>query len=48
MYYYSQAFIDVGLTGFVDVDKDGLPYLRIIVPRNCILPESELVCAVIE
>jgi molybdopterin/thiamine biosynthesis adenylyltransferase len=41
MYYYSQAFIDVGLTGFVDVDKDGLPYLRDHRGRvSCILPES--------
>lgn len=41
MYYYSQVLIDVGLTGFVDFDKDGQPYLRDHRGRvSCILPES--------
>lgn len=41
MYYYAQVYIDVGLTGFVDVDKDGHPYLRDHRGRvSCILPES--------
>jgi molybdopterin/thiamine biosynthesis adenylyltransferase len=40
MYYYAQAYIDVGLTGFVDVDQGG-PYLRDHRGRvSCILPES--------
>jgi molybdopterin-synthase adenylyltransferase len=41
MYYYAQAYIDVGLTGFVDVDIEGHPYLRDHRGRvSCILPES--------
>lgn len=41
IYYYSQVYIDVGLTGFVDTDKDGYPYLRDHRGRmSCILPES--------
>ena len=41
MYYYAQAYIDVGLTGFVDVDQNGYPYLRDHRGRvSCILPES--------
>jgi molybdopterin/thiamine biosynthesis adenylyltransferase len=40
IYYYSQVYIDVGLTGFVDTDKDGYPYLRDHRGRmSCILPE---------
>ena len=40
MYYYAQAYIDVGLTGFVDLDKEGYPYLRDHQGRiSCILPE---------
>ena len=41
MYYYAQAYIDVGLTGFIDVDQEGYPYLRDHRGRvSCILPES--------
>ncbi|MBA4409722.1 MAG: thiamine biosynthesis protein ThiF [Odoribacter sp.] len=41
LYYYAQPLIDVGLTGFVDNDKDGVPYLRDHRGRvSCILPES--------
>jgi molybdopterin/thiamine biosynthesis adenylyltransferase len=41
MYYYAQLYIDVGLTGFVDIDNDGHPYLRDHRGRvSCILPES--------
>lgn len=41
VYYYAQGYIDVGLTGFVDVDQDGHPYLRDHRGRvSCILPES--------
>jgi len=40
MYYYAQAYIDVGLTGFVDLDKEGYPYLRDHQGRiSCALPE---------
>jgi len=40
LYYYAQAYIDVGLTGFVDLDKQGYPYLRDHQGRiSCILPE---------
>jgi hypothetical protein len=40
MYYYAQAYIDVGLTGRVDVDPEGTPYLREHRGRiSCILPE---------
>lgn len=41
LYYYVQAFIDVGLTGKIDFDTDGEPYLRDHRGRiSCILPES--------
>ncbi len=41
LYYYSQAYIDVGLTGRIDIDGDGHPYLRDHRGRvSCILPES--------
>lgn len=41
MYYYAQAFIDIGLTGFVDVDQEGHPYLRDHRGRvSRILPEA--------
>lgn len=41
MYYYAQAYIDVGLTGKIDIDPDGHPYLRDHRGRvSCILPES--------
>jgi len=40
MYYYTQAYIDVGLTGRIDVDLEGNPYLREHRGRiSCILPE---------
>ena len=40
MYYYSQVYIDVGLTGRIDVDQEGNPYLREHRGRiSCILPE---------
>jgi len=40
-YYYALAFIDVGLTGKVDIDADGEPYLRDHRGRiSCILPED--------
>lgn len=41
MYYYAQVYIDCGLTGKVDVDSSGHPYLRDHRGRvSCILPES--------
>jgi len=41
LYYYAQAFIDVGLTGKIDFDTNGEPYLRDHRGRiSCILPES--------
>lgn len=41
IYYYAQPLIDVGLTGFVDKDKYGIPYLRDHRGRvSCILPEN--------
>jgi molybdopterin-synthase adenylyltransferase len=41
LYYYAQLYLDVGLTGFVDVDQDGYPYLRDHRGRiSCIMPES--------
>jgi len=41
MYYYAQAFIDIGLTGFVDIDQEGHPYLRDHRGRvSRILPEA--------
>ena len=40
MYYHAQVFIDVGLTGKIDFDSDGDPYLRDHRGRiSCILPE---------
>ncbi|NLO69366.1 MAG: ThiF family adenylyltransferase [Porphyromonadaceae bacterium] len=40
LYYYSQVYIDVGLSGNVDKDEDGNPYLRTQKGRvSCILPE---------
>lgn len=40
MYYYCLAYIDVGLTGAVGTDQDGLPYLRDHRGRvSMILPE---------
>jgi molybdopterin-synthase adenylyltransferase len=40
IYYYAQVYIDVGLTGFIDFDADGQPYLRDHRGRvSCILPE---------
>ncbi|MDD4570177.1 MAG: ThiF family adenylyltransferase [Tepidanaerobacteraceae bacterium] len=40
LYYYSQVYIDVGLSGNVDKDQDGNPYLRTQKGRvSCILPE---------
>lgn len=41
MFYYAQVLIDTGLTGFVDIDHTGHPYLRDHRGRvSCILPES--------
>lgn len=41
LYYYAQAYIDVGLSGLVDIDREGYPYLRDHCGRiSCILPES--------
>jgi len=41
MYYHAQVYIDVGLSGRVDVDLEGDPYLREHCGRiSCILPES--------
>lgn len=41
VYYYGQALIDVGLTGKIDVDKNGEPYLSDHRGRvSCILPEA--------
>jgi molybdopterin/thiamine biosynthesis adenylyltransferase len=41
IYYYAQAYIDAGLTGRVDFDDDGQPYLRDHRGRvSCILPEN--------
>jgi molybdopterin/thiamine biosynthesis adenylyltransferase len=41
IYYYAQVLIDVGLTGLVDVDLEGRPYLRDHRGRvSCILPEA--------
>ncbi|RJX18459.1 MAG: ThiF family adenylyltransferase [Desulforudis sp.] len=40
MYYYAQVYIDVGLTGKIDTDPEGHPYLRDHRGRvSCILPE---------
>lgn len=40
LYYYSQIYIDVGLSGNVDEDQDDNPYLRTQKGRvSCILPE---------
>jgi len=40
LYYYSQVYIDVGLSGNVDNDQDGNSYLRTQKGRvSCILPE---------
>jgi len=40
MYYYSQVYIDVGLSSNVDLNQDGNPYLRTQKGRvSCILPE---------
>lgn len=40
MYYYGQAYIDMGLTGSVRMDADGQPYLSDHRGRiSCILPE---------
>ncbi len=41
LYYYAQVYIDMGLTGFIDLDIEGLPYLRDHRGRiSCILPED--------
>jgi len=41
LYYYGQVLIDSGLTGFIDTDPSGMPYLRDHRGRvSCILPES--------
>lgn len=40
LYYYGLVLIDTGLTGKIDVDEDGHPYLRDHRGRvSCILPE---------
>ena len=40
MYYYVLPYIDLGLTGKIDIDPDGHPYLRDHRGRvSCILPE---------
>lgn len=40
LYYYAQIYIDIGLTGLVDNDQNGHPYLRDHRGRvSCILPE---------
>ena len=40
-YYYAQAYIDCGLTGKVEEDAEGNPYLRDHRGRvSCVLPES--------
>lgn len=40
LYYYSQIYIDVGMSGNIDMDEDGNPYLRTQKGRvSCILPE---------
>lgn len=41
LYYYGFAYIDTGLTGRIDTDTDGEPYLRDHRGRvSCVLPES--------
>ncbi|MFK4719444.1 molybdopterin/thiamine biosynthesis adenylyltransferase [Bradyrhizobium niftali] len=41
LYYYALAYIDTGLTGRIDTDASGEPYLRDHRGRvSCILPES--------
>lgn len=41
MYYHAQVYIDCGLSGKVDTDEDGSPYLRDHRGRvSCILPEA--------
>lgn len=41
LYYYGLAYIDTGLTGRIDTDASGEPYLRDHRGRvSCILPES--------
>jgi hypothetical protein len=40
LYYYGLVYIDTGLTGKVDIDRNGEPYLRDHRGRvSCILPE---------
>ncbi len=40
LYYYSQVYIDVGLSGNVEEDQEGTPYLKTQKGRiSCILPE---------
>lgn len=40
LYYYSQVYIDMGLSGNVDLDDNGIPHLRTQKGRvSCILPE---------
>jgi hypothetical protein len=41
IYYYGLAYIDTGLTGYIDTDPEGEPYLRDHRGRvSCMLPES--------
>lgn len=41
LYYHAQILIDLGLTGFIDKDAEGQPYLKDHRGRiSCILPES--------
>lgn len=41
IYYYAQVLIDVGLSGFIDIDQESHPYLRDHRGRvSCVLPES--------
>jgi len=41
MYYHAQVYIDCGLTGKIDEDQNGHPYLRDHRGRvSCILPET--------
>lgn len=41
IYYHAQVLIDLGLTGYIDKDHEGIPYLRDHRGRiSCILPEA--------
>lgn len=41
MFYHAQVYIDCGLSGKIDIDEDGNPYLRDHRGRvSCILPEA--------